>query len=444
MSFSGPDPRVTISTSAHQQISKSTHCIGRVFCWEACMAPLKRTLNLAQVTFFGVGVILGAGIYTIIGKSAGLGGNLLWVSFLIAAITAAFTAFSYAELSAMYPTAGGEFTYLEKAAGSFMSYAVGFIVVISGVISAATIALGFAGYFSDLVNTHYLFSALGIIGLMLIINIVGVRQTAIVTLIFTLIEGGGLIYVIIAAWDRIGSISYVEPPSAGIGGILVAASLSFFAFKGYENIVKLGEETLKPERNIPRAIFLSSLIVFILYMLVVIAAISAVPYAELAESESPLSTIVANRFGHTGAVIIGIVALFSTSNTLLSGLLGASRVVYTMSRESGRLKIFSRVSGKHKTPVAALVLCAIFAGAFVLPGNLKNAAMLTNFFVFITAILVNLAVLLLRAKKKNEKRPYRIPGNIGNIPVITVFAILLMLLLAIVNVYGLTSDSFDQ
>jgi APA family basic amino acid/polyamine antiporter len=408
------------------------------------MAQLRRSLNLAQVIFFGVGAILGAGIYTIIGKCAGFSGNMLWVSFLIATVTALMTAFSYAELAAMFPKAGGEFVYLHEAAGKRLAYFTGFLVALSGVISAATIALGFGGYFSGLLEVPPVLAALGIIILMLVMNIIGIREATVLTIVFTLIEAAGLVYVVIAAVPHIGTVNYLESPPEGMTGIFLGAALSFFAFKGVENIVKLSEETKNPEKNIPRAIFLSSGIVLLLYMLVVFTAVSAVPFEELARSESPLSDIAEKRFGHTGALLIAIVALFSTSNTLLSGMVGSSRVLYSMSEESKRFKIFSRVSGKGKTPVAALLLCAVLAGVFALIGDLKSVALITNFLVFVTAILVNVAVIILRRKKKSTERPYRIPVNIMNIPVSAVLGILFTIVLAVFTCIGLVQGQIGE
>lgn len=400
------------------------------------MTPLKRTLNLAQVTFFAVGAILGAGIYTIIGKCAGLGGNMLWVSFLIAAGTAFLTALSYAELSSMFPQAGGEFVYLHEAMGKRMGYTTGIIVAVSGITGAATVALGFAGYFSGLVPIHKIIAAPGIIGLMMVINIIGIRQTAWLTVVFTLIESGGLVYIIIAGWKHIGAVNYTAMPPDGVNGIFIGAALSFFAYKGYEHVVKLSEETVKPEKNIPRSIFIASLIVVIIYVLVVFAAISAMPFNQLAESESPLADIARQEFGATSALIIGIIALFSTSNTLLSMMVASSRVVYSMSRESGKWKIFGQLS-RRKTPFTALICAGIIAAAFSLIGDLRNVALIANFFVFLTAILVNLTVIILRKKRKSLRRPYRIPVSIADVPLAPVLGILLTVVLTVYTIIGI-------
>ncbi|MBK9047176.1 MAG: amino acid permease [Bacteroidetes bacterium] len=127
------------------------------------MAELRRTLGLAECVFFGVGSILGAGIYTLIGKVAGVSGNLIWLSFFIASMSALFTAFSYAELSAAFPKAGGEYEYAKKAFGKKTGVFLGLTISLNGIISGATVAIGFAGYLSELIGINLLVSAMGII-----------------------------------------------------------------------------------------------------------------------------------------------------------------------------------------------------------------------------------------------------------------------------------------
>lgn len=405
------------------------------------MAKLKRTLRLGEVVFFACGVILGAGIYTVIGEGAGFGGNMLWLSILVAAVTAGMTAFSYAELCAMYPEAGGEYAYAKRAFENPLQVTVGLMVSLSGILGAATISIGFAGYFSELLNFNLRLGALCIILLILFINITGIRQSSATNIVFTIIETAGLGYVIYSAWPAVGDIDYFELPPAGAAGVMAGAALCFFAFTGFEDTVKLAEETKNPERNIPRALFMASTIVAVIYVLVVIAAVSAVPYGQLAESDSPLSAIVESRFGRTGALIIAVVALFSTSNSLLSNMMGASRVLYTIAGDTRRLKWLAFISPKRQTPVTALVLAAACAAAFSLIGDIKTVALIANFFVLGTFLLVNLAAIRLRITKKNEKRPFRIPGTIGAIPVIPVLAIIMTLVLGGFAVYGLLSGN---
>ncbi len=404
------------------------------------MSELKRTLGVTECIFFGVGSILGAGIYTIIGKVANLSGNMIWLSFLIASVTALCTAFSYAELSAAFPKAGGEFEYAKKAFGKRTGSFLGIIISTNGVISGATVSLGFAGYLNELIGLNLFIAALGIIALIFLVNISGIRESSWINIAFTIIELSGLLLVIYVAFPSIGKIDYTELPAGGVNGLLTASALAFFAYIGFEEIVKLAEETKNPKKNIPRALFSASIIVLIVYSLVAICAVSVIPYADLGKSDSPLADVVNTRFGKTGIIIISVIALFSTSNTILSNMLGSSRVLLSMSKETTWLKRFSYVSKKRKTPVAALVLILIFMCAFALIGKIETVAMIANIFIFITFIVVNLSVIVLRLQDKKLERPFRIPLNVRNIPVISILGILMTILLLTYSIYSLVDQ----
>lgn len=406
------------------------------------MAELKRTLGLTECIFFGVGSILGAGIYTLIGKVAGLSGNFIWLSFLIAAGSALFTAFSYAELSAAFPKAGGEYEYAKQAFGKKAGVFLGITISLNGIISGATVAIGFAGYLSALTGISLLVSAMGIIVLLFGVNAIGIRGSSVFNIICTLIEAGGLFFVIYAALPYLGEVNYVKPPAQGYNGILAASALAFFAYIGFEEIVKLAEETKAPEKNIPRALFIASAIVIAIYSLVAIGAVSVIPYQELGKSASPLADVIGKDYGQTGVIIISVIALFATSNTILSNMIGSSRVLLNISKETKALKLFSYVSPKRKAPLAALVLILLLMLGFALIGNIEIIARIATVFIFITFIVVNLSVIVLRIRQKEIPRPYRIPLNIKNIPLVSVLGILTTLVLLGYTIQGLYFSSF--
>lgn len=393
------------------------------------MAELRRTLGLAECVFFGVGSILGAGIYTLIGKVAGVSGNLIWLSFFFASISALFTAFSYAELSAAFPKAGGEYEYAKKAFGKKTGVFLGLTISLNGIISGATVAIGFAGYLSELIGINLLASAMGIIAVLFGVNVLGIRGSSVVNIIFTLIEVSGLIFVIYVALPYIGEVNYVEMPANGFNAILAASSLAFFAYIGFEEIVKLAEETKFPEKNIPRALFISSIIVMVTYSLVAISAVSVIPYEDLGNSSSPLADVIGKDYGKTGVIIISVIALFATGNTILSNMVGSSRVILNMAKETKALKLLSYISPKRKSPLNALILIVLLMLGFALIGNIEIIARIATVFIFITFIVVNLSVIVLRIRQKEMPRPYRIPWNFNNIPVLSVMGILSTLVL---------------
>ncbi len=393
------------------------------------MATLERSLGLGQVIFFGVGSILGAGIYTLIGKVAGEAGNLTWLAFAIASFTAFLTAFSYAELSAAFPRSGGEYVYAQKAFGQRLGTAVGLLIALNGIISAATVSLGFAGYFTELVQLPLLPVALGIVGVLLLVNVWGIRQSSTLNIALTCIELAGLVAVGIAAYPHLGEVDLLALPDDNVDGLFFAAALSFFAYMGFEDIVKLAEETRAPERNIPRALFAANGIVLVIYVALAMLVVSAMPWKELATEPAPLAAIVEIRWGRTGVLLVGLAALFSTSNTLLSNMLGSSRVIAYMGRELPPMRWLGRVSPRRSTPIRALVLIALVACAFALIGDIGTVARIATISIFLTFLLVNASAIALRLKQPGLGRPYRMPFTIGRVPVIPVLAILMTLTL---------------
>ena len=402
------------------------------------MAQLKRTLGLAECIFFGTGSILGAGIYAIVGKVAGFSGNMVWLSFLIASFTALMTAFSYAELSSMYPKSGGEYVYVKEAFNEKIGAIIGIIISINGMVSGATVSIAFAGYFSELLDVNMRIASVGIIGLVWLVNVTGIRQSSVVNIIFTLIEMTGLALVIYVALPYFGEADYFELPPEGFNHVLLASALSFFAYIGFEEIVKLAEETKKPESTISKALFVSSAIVSVVYVTIAMLAVSAIPWEELKESKHPLSDIVDKKFGETGATIIAVIALFSTTNTILSNMLGSSRVMLNMSKEQKWLGKLAYVSPKRKTPVFALIAVAVVMVSFALIGSLETVAFIANLFIFVTFMSVNVSAIVLRKKQARFERPYKIPLNVGDVPVLSVVGVIMTLLLFCYSIYGLT------
>jgi basic amino acid/polyamine antiporter, APA family len=401
------------------------------------MAKLKRTLKLPEVIFFGVGSILGAGIYTIIGKVAEISGYMMWFSFLLASIAAMLTAFAYAELVSAFPGAGGEYVYARKAIGRKAGTILGIIIIFSGIVSASTVAIGFAGYLTELLNTHQLIGSIGVLIALFLVNTMGIKTSSVVNVFFTIIEASGLVLVIYCAIPYLGKVDYSQS-TGGINGIMTGASLSFFAYLGFEKLVKLAEETVNPEKTIPKALFISGGIVIVVYTAVALCAVSVLTPYELGNSSRPLADIVEKNLGRTGAITIAVIALFATSNTVLSSILGSSRVLLNMGRENKFLKMFSEVTRKKQTPLKALVIVLLFSCVFALIGNIETVAFITNLLMLLIFLIMNISVIVLRKTQPNMKRPFTIPGNINNIPVIAIAGIIITLIFMIYAMMGLT------
>ena len=380
---------------------------------------LKRELGLFEATLCGVGIILGAGIYALVGKAAGLAGNAVWLSFLIASVIAMFTGLSYAELSSLFPKAGAEYVYTSEAFGKRSAFIIGWLIILSGIIAGATVAIGFAGYFSALFNTPLIPVALGLILAISFIIFYGIKESVWFAIIFTLIETGGLLLIIFIGLPYFGKINYFEMPS--LGGIFSAAALIFFAFIGFEGIVRLSEETKHPEKIVPKALVLAIIITTTIYILVALSSVSVIDWKILGTSNAPLADIASMALGNNAFITLSIIALFATANTVLLFFLATSRIVYGMAREGSLPPVLSKIHFKRRTPWVAIAIIMIFSMLVALIGDIEMVANITNFTVFVTFIIINLVVICLRYTKPEVERTFKTPINIGKFPVLPVF-----------------------
>ncbi len=309
---------------------------------------LKRELGLLEVTLSGVGIILGAGIYVLIGQAAGLAGNAIWLAFVFSAIIALFTGLSYAELSSMFPKAGAEYDYVANAFNSRLAFVIGWLVFLSGVLAAATVALGFAGYFSALTSVPMLISAMVLLIVLSVLLAYGVKETARFAVISTLIEVAGLVIIILIGLPHLGSVNYWEMPQ-GFSGLFAASALIFFAYQGFESMVKFSEETKNPETTVPKALIFAIIISVILYVLVALSVVSLLGWQQLAVSNAPFADIVSGTLGPDAAVVIAVIALFATANTALMSMYASSRILYGMAGSSFLTAILSWVHPTRRT-----------------------------------------------------------------------------------------------
>ncbi len=387
------------------------------------MVKLERSLSLWEVTLMSVGIILGAGIYVLIGKAAGLAGDAVWLSFIIAAIVASFTGLSYAELSSRFPDAGAEYVYVQRSFGRRPAWLIGWLIIAGSVIGGATVAIGFANYFAGLFGTAVIPVAFGALLVCGVIVFAGIQETAFFTIAITLIETAGLIIIMAIGLPKFGEPADYVQMAHGIEGILKAGVLIFFSYLGFESIARLAEETEEPRKNIPKAIVLSIAITTIIYILVGIAAVSVLPAEELATSGSPLADIAETWLGQKSFWLLSLIALFSTFNTVLVMLLSASRMVYGIADERALPDVFCRVSSKTRTPWAATLAVTAGAMLFLALGDVEMVANLTNFTVFAVFIAVNAALIYFRFNRP-AREGFRVPGSIGRLPIIPVLGIL--------------------
>lgn len=373
-------------------------------------AALQRRLSLPLLVLYGIGITIGAGIYVLIGAVAGHAGSYAPWSFVLAAVVMAFTVGSYAELTTRFPVSAGEAAYVRAAFRSrAASTLTGLLTIVIGIVSSAAVALGAAGYiaqFTDLPPSAVVALLLAVLGA---VAAWGILESVLLASLFTLIEAGGLLVIIIAGLQAqvpLASALAVPPLDIGtLSGIGYASLLAFFAFIGFEDLANVVEEAKVPHRDIPRAMVLTLVISTVLYVAVAAIAVAAVPVAELAASPAPLSLVFRTLAGVSPATI-SVIAIVATLNTILAQMTMAARVVYGLARQGDLPGFAGRVHPKTATPLiaTALIVAATLALALLVP--FERLAEGTSLATLVVFALVNLALLRLRHRKIHTDGPH--------------------------------------
>lgn len=384
---------------------------------------LKRELSLWQVVFYGLGVIIGAGIYVLIGKAAGITGNSVWLSFAIAALIASLTGLSYAELSSMFPRSSAEYIYTRKAFSSkLLSFSLSWFIIFIGAVGAATVALGFGGYFQSIFGTPVALNAIALIFALSLLNFYGLKESLKLNTICVAATIGGLLLIIFLGLPYLGSVDYFSF-QLGFGGVVSAAALIFFAYLGFEDIVNVSEETKRPRKTIPRAILISIIISTTFYIIVSLSVVSIVPWQELARSNAPLAD-VSEAVMPGSSFLFSIIALIATASTVLIFLIAFSRRIFGMAEEHSLPKIFTSIHPSRKTPWVAIFSMMSIAMMFVLIDDVKTVASITDFGAFLIFAFVNFSLIWLRYREPSAERGFRVPVNVGVFPVLPLFGLL--------------------
>jgi amino acid transporter len=387
---------------------------------EAAAKPtLKRSLNLPLLVLYGLGTTIGAGIYVLVGAAAGRAGIYAPMAFIAAAIGIAPTAATYGELASRYPVSAGEAAYVKEGFGSrIMSLITGWLVIVSGVVASAAIAIGCAGYIRTFVDLPLPIVVAGVIAAMGLVAAWGIMESVLLAALFTLIEAGGLLVLIYAGFasdaELVARVPTTIPTIADWAiwlGIANAGLLAVFAFIGFEDMVNVAEETKKPRITLPWAIFLTLGITTLLYTLVTMVAVLAVAPSELAQSEAPLSLVYERLTGASPVLISGI-AIFATANTILVQLIMASRVIYGMATQGTMPKFFSNVSATTQTPLLATAAVVITTLILALGFNLERLAEMTSQIVLVIWVLANMALILIKVRKTPA------PDNAFTVPIV--------------------------
>ena len=387
--------------------------------------PLKRTLKTFDLTMLGIGAIIGTGIFVLTGKGALTAGPALSLSFLLAAVCCGFAGLCYAEFASMAPVSGSAYSYAYLAFGELIAFVIGWDLILEYALQAATVSAGWSGYFNKLlegfglhlpveltaaygttpgVTTYFNLPGFVIVLLITWLLSIGISQTKKANDIMVMIKLVIIVLFIIctvwyvnpANWKPFSpyGVYTFQPGSTQPYGIVPAASIVFFSFIGFDAVSSSAEETINPNKTLPRGILLSLVISTVLYIAMTFIMTGVVPYKEFAKFvDAPVAGVILATGLNWLAVIVNLGALIGMTTVMLVQLYGQSRICYAMSRDG----LFPKFFG---------ILTAI-AGGFI---NINVLFELVNIGTLSAFIIVSAGVLWMRKTQPDAHRGFRAPG----------------------------------
>jgi len=374
---------------------------------------LKRDIGNTLLTLYGLGTILGAGIYVLIGEVARSAGTAAPTAFLLSALMAGATAFSYAELASRLPRSAGEAAYVAEGFRlPAAAIAVGWAVIATGVVSAATMTRGFVGYLDLFVALPPVLVICALVGAVACLAAWGISESLWLAGAVTVIEVAGLLLVCVVAGDSLSTLPgrwidlLPNAETASWLGILSGAFIAFYAFIGFEDMVNVAEEVKEPRTTLPRAIITALIVSTVLYIVVAVVAVLSIPTETLAGSAAPLALIVESR--GVSPRTIGLISLFAVINGALVQLIMASRVLYGLADRGLALQIFARINARTRTPIYATAAVAACVLLFTLAFSLDRLARVTSFIALGIFVTVNASLWRLKHTDKPQP-PFTVP-----------------------------------
>ena len=366
---------------------------------------LRRALSLPLIILYGVGTTVGAGIYVLVGEVAAVAGTTTPFSFLVAAVLAGLSAFSFAELCGRYPKSAGEALYVRTAFGrERLSTAIGLLVVGAGVISAATVIRGATGYIGVFVDLPLVPTLLVLTAILGLTAAWGILEAVSAAALLTIIELGGLALVIWVGAPALAAVPEAFPTmiptwqAAPVVAVVAGGIVAFFAFIGFEDMVNVAEEVKNAPRNMPIAIVTTLVITTALYVLVSVIAVLVVPMNELAGSDAPLARVLERGFAGAPQIISAI-SLVAVANGALIQIIMASRILYGLGRAEQLPAFFATINRRTRTPLLATAMVVLAVALFTTALPLLTLAKAASLAILIVFATVNLALVVIKRRE---------------------------------------------
>ncbi len=391
-------------------------------------SEMRRTLGVGHLTMISIGATLGTGIFVVLGEAVPLAGPAIVVSFVLAGITALFSALSYAELAGLIPASGSSYSYTYATLGEIVAWVCGWCLVLEYGVSVAAVAVGWGQYVNELLH---LLTGLripdvlsqppgdgGIVNIPAVLVVVismlvllgGAKGSARTNAVLVYIKVGALIMFCAVAFTALkaGNLQPLFP--LGLAGMSAGAATLFFSYIGFDAASTAGEEARNPQRDLPRAIILSLVVITALYCAVALAAVGAMPWQTFEGTEAALSRVLTDNVdGAIWPILLSIGAVVATTSVVLTVLYGQTRILYAMSRDGLVPSIFAKLSPRTGVPFVNTVVVGLFIAvlaALVPLGSLADATSIGTLFAF---GLVNVAVIILRRTEPDRPRSFRVP-----------------------------------
>ena len=389
---------------------------------------LKRVVRLPYLVLYGLGTILGAGIYILISKVAFHANIYTPLSFLVAGIVVAFTAFVYAELSGRFPKSAGEAAYVSHAFNKpAITFIIGILIAATGIVSSATIVSGFTGYLNVFLDINPALAETLLVITLGIVAFWGISESVKIASLMTVIEVIGLLLVIAVSVDDL-SFDVIHKTELDFSisiwaGIFTGAFLAFYAFIGFEDMVNIAEEVVEPEKNMPKGILIVLVVSTFFYMLIALVAVFAMPMDKLLASTAPFSDIVATN-SQVPVAVITFISLFAVVNGALIQIIMSSRLLYGMSKHKVLPGFFSDIHPVTRVPHKATLLVSAAILTLTLLFDLESLAILTSYIVVIVFMIMSLTLIVVKRQDVKNNKTY----NGFSIPmIIPVIGLLLLI-----------------
>ena len=384
--------------------------------------PLKRSLGFWQLVFYGTGTILGAGIFVVIGEVLREAQTLAPLAYLLAAVVAATSALSFAEMAARIPTAGGPIDYVEQAFGyRWLGSSIGWILIAANTVSAATIVTGFVSYLSTFVPVHSYVATIALVFVLGGVAAAGMKASAWMMTTTTIVGMVTLLAVLWALQDGLAAApslvwnATLDVDQAALAGLMGGAFLAVYSFIGFGDMAQTAEEVRDVKRTLPRAMIGALCLVFVFYVAVSAALVGSSSIVEIADAKAPLVTAVALE--GWPELPVAVASLFVIVNGALAQIIASSRLLFDIGRDGrGAPLFFASVNPTTHTPLraTAVVVACVLTLALLVP--LRELAQTTSLTILLVFIGVNASLFVL----KRRSQPADVPTVNIAVPVIGV------------------------